>query len=118
VTAAIKLYRKQEVGLGTRSKTHRVPPERIQIDRTHIGRRSGDFKLLARPFPWFDVSTFTKSFNYHTVAGDVWRIGLSNLSTTVQFFVKEIFESELYWPASPDLKRHAGLSPPHPGSCR
>jgi hypothetical protein len=34
--------------------------ERIQVDRTHIGGQSGDFKLLAQPFLWLSVSAFTK----------------------------------------------------------
>jgi hypothetical protein len=62
----------QEVGLGTRS-THRELAERIQIDKTHIGGQSGDFKLqleLARPFPWLGISTFTLfSMGWHSADG-------------------------------------------------
>jgi hypothetical protein len=70
---------------------HRELAERIQIDWSHVGRQSGDFKLqleLAQPFFWVGVVTFTKRSNcrYYWFGpgpidrvvgnGDVWRIGL------------------------------------------
>lgn len=68
------------------AQEHRELAKRIQIDSTHIGGQSGDFKLPAQPFLWLGFSAFTKRSNYHDywsgpclmdrVAGDVWRIGL------------------------------------------